>query len=64
MNPSQYAEIPTCDLVNELKMRLGVKEFVCPDPDCQYSVSIDGAAPFPIGTWRQSGPARILVVID
>ena len=58
------SEISTHDLANALANRIGVKEFVCPDSDCKYHVKIDGAAPFPIGSWNQSGPVRILVVND
>ena len=68
---SNLSNVLTCDLVNELAKREGVKEYSAPDPDYEYSVMVqnyhevddDGTLQISDET-TQTGPARILVVID
>jgi len=55
---------PTCDLVNELTMREGVTEIVCPDPNSAFSIGVDRSDGIEIDPSSGAGPARILVVID
>jgi len=59
-----FANIPTCDLVNEIVKREGVKELVCPNPDCSYVVFVHGKHGAVIGHAGSTGPSRILVVTD
>lgn len=56
---SSYQNIPTCDLLNELVKREGVTDWWAA-PYMKYSVFIDDGH----GTLEDTGPARILVVID
>jgi len=53
------SKIPTCDLVNELGKREGVIGWPV-EPYVKYSIFIDDGA----GTLEETGPARILVVVD
>jgi hypothetical protein len=57
-------DVPTCDLVNELKKREGVTEIVCPDPDSVFAIGIDRSDGMETVTPSGEGPARILVVTD
>ena len=60
------AGISTKDLVDELAKREGVKEITAPDPGWTYLVKTTPYAP-EMGREdmeADSGPARILVVID
>ena len=59
---NRLIDIPTCDLVNELAKREGVREFVCGTPNDMYHLDVcDGAD---VEHIVDIGPARILVVID
>ncbi len=56
------SEIPTCELIDELKGREGVREFrVLPDET--FAVSVSPALTLEYHT-AGDGPALILVVID
>jgi len=58
--------IPTCDLVDELEKREGVAHYCVEPHESWYELNIDneekeGTKPTRVS---DSGPARILVVID
>ena len=54
----------TKELVEELAKREGVRELICPNPDCSYCAFVHGEHGAVIGHAGSTGPARILVVID
>lgn len=59
----EYAEkLPTCVLVNELTKREGVKEIIAETPDSVYIVTVWDEQKIPAEV--DTGPARILIVID